>query len=203
MDKLVTCETCGLIQEIQHVPEGSVIKCARCHFQIWRRMPDSRERTLLFSIAAGILYFPSNLYPIVSAEYQGHIIHTTIFQGIASLWQQGQYFIGGLVFCTSILTPALKIIGLIFISLTLNWKKWKRSRTWVYKIVRFVDPWNMLEVFLLAICVSMVEIGEIATIHPGRGVFSFAAVVVLTLLATLSFDSRLLWDSENDNGKNE
>jgi paraquat-inducible protein A len=56
----------------------------------------------------------------------------------------------------------------------------------------------MLEVFLLAICVSMVELGEVATVHPGRGVFSFAAVVVLTLLATLSFDSRLLWDSPTE-----
>jgi paraquat-inducible protein A len=93
------------------------------------------------------------------------------------------------------LTPGLKIIGLIFITLTLDWPHWRKARTWAFKIIRIIDPWNMLEVFLLAICVSMVELGEVATVHPGRGVFSFAAVVVLTLLATLSFDSRLLWDS--------
>lgn len=198
MGRLVACETCGLVQRVRDVPNGSVIKCARCRFKIWHRLPDSRERTLALSIAAGVLYWPSNLYPIVTAEYQGHILHTTIFQGIQSLWQQGQYFIGGLVFCTSLLTPALKIIGLVFITLTLDWKRWQRGRAWVFKIIRIIDPWNMLEVFLLAICVSMVEIGEVATIQPGRGVFSFAAVVVLTLLATLSFDSRLLWDTEED-----
>lgn len=198
MGRLVACETCGLVQRVKDVPNGSVIKCARCRFKIWHRLPDSRERTLALSIAAGVLYWPSNLYPIVTAEYQGHILHTTIFQGIQSLWQQGQYFIGGLVFCTSLLTPALKIIGLVFITLTLDWKRWQRGRAWVFKIIRIIDPWNMLEVFLLAICVSMVEIGEVATIQPGRGVFSFAAVVVLTLLATLSFDSRLLWDTEED-----
>jgi paraquat-inducible protein A len=198
MEQLVACETCGLVQKVGHVPGGSVVKCCRCRFQIFRRLPDSRERTLAFAIAAAVLYFPSNLYPIVTAQYQGHILHTTIFQGIKSLWQQGQYFIGTLVFCTSLLTPALKIIGLIFISFTLRWKRWQRGRTWIFKMIRFVDPWNMLEVFLLAICVSMVELGEIATIHPGRGVFSFAAVVVLTLLATLSFDSRLLWENEED-----
>jgi paraquat-inducible protein A len=156
---------------------------------------DSRVRTLAFSIAALILYIPANLYPIVTAEYQGQHIQTTIFQGISSLFTLHQYFIGSLMFCTSILTPGLKIIGLIFITLTLDWPRWKKARTWVFKIIRIIDPWNMLEVFLLAICVSMVELGQIATIHPGRGVFSFAAVVVLTLLATLSFDSRLLWDS--------
>jgi paraquat-inducible protein A len=195
MDKVVACQTCGLVQEVGEVPKGSVIKCARCNFQIFHRQADSRRRTLALSLAAAILYFPSNLYPIVTAEYQGQFTQTTIFQGITSLWHDGQYFISGLVFCTSIFTPALKIIALIFITFTLNWSRWRKARTWAYKMIRWIDPWNMLEVFLLAICVSMVEMGEVATVHPGRGVFSFAAVVVLTLLATYSFDSRLLWDS--------
>lgn len=198
MEKLVACETCGLVQEVEHVPKNSIVRCARCHFQIFHRRPNSRRRTLAFSIAALLLYFPSNYYPIVTADYQGHTIHTTIFQGIQDLWQQKQYFISSLVFCTSLLTPALKIIGLIFLTLTLNLAGWEKTRTWVYKIIRLIDPWNMLEVVLLAMCVSMVELGELATIHPGRGVFSFAAVVVLTLLATLSFDSRLLWDSPEE-----
>lgn len=201
MDKVVACETCGLVQVVGELPKECVVKCARCNFRIFHRRTDSRQRTLALSIASGLLYFPSNLYPIVTAEYQGHILHTTIFQGIMSLWQQGQYFIGGLVFCTSILTPALKIIGLIFITLTLDWENWKKARTWIFKMIRLIDPWNMLEVTLLAICVSMVEMGAIATIRPGRGVFSFAAVVVLTLLATLSFDSRLLWDSPEEKKK--
>src|SRR5579859_6809966 len=198
MDKVVACETCGLVQEVDEVPLGKVVKCSRCNFQIFHRRPESRSRTLAFSLAAAILYFPSNLYPIVNAEYQGQFVQTTIFQGIKALWEDGQYFICCLVFCTSLFTPALKIIGLIFITLTLDWDRFQKTRAWIYKIIRIIDPWNMLEVFLLAICVSMVEMGEVATVHPGRGVFSFAAVVVLTLLATFSFDSRLLWDSPKE-----
>ncbi len=203
MEKVVACQTCGLVQEVGEVPQNSVVKCARCHFQIFHRHVNSRVRTLVFSIAALILYFPSNLYPIVTADYQGHHLKTTIFQGISSLFGQKQYFIASLVFCTSMLTPAIKIVGLLFITLTLEWTHWRKTRTWIFKIIRIIDPWNMLEVFLLAICVSMVELGEIATIHPGRGVFSFAAVVVFTLLATLSFDSRLLWDSTEEKKRYE
>jgi paraquat-inducible protein A len=198
MDKLVACQTCGLVQEVDDVPKNCVIKCARCHFQIFHRRVNSRARTLAFSLAALILYFPSNFYPIITADYQGQHVQTTIFQGIRSLFERQQYFIASLIFCTSILTPALKIIGLISITLTLGWPKWKKARTWIFKIISIIDPWNMLEVFLLAICVSMVELGEVATVHPGRGVFAFAACVVLTLLATLSFDSRLLWDSPEE-----
>jgi paraquat-inducible protein A len=140
------------------------------------------------------LYFPSNFYPIVTAEYMGQHSETTIFDGISALFTKGQYFIASLVFCTSILTPALKIIGLLFLALTVHWRAHPKLRTWVYKAIQAVDPWNMLEVYLLSILVSMAEMGEIATVHPGAGVFSFAAVVALTILATVSFDSRLLWD---------
>src|SRR6185369_5693418 len=144
VDKLVACQTCGLVQTVDNVPEGSVAKCARCHFSIVHRRIDSRSRTLAFSLAAAILYLPANLYPIVTAFYQGQHTQTTIFQGIKSLWEGGQYFISALVFCTSMFTPALKIIGLIFIAATIEWPYWKTARTWTYKIIRIIDPWNML-----------------------------------------------------------
>jgi paraquat-inducible protein A len=202
MDKVVACETCGLVQEVDNVPRGAVAKCARCNFRLVHRRIDSRTRTLAFTLAAGILYFPSNIYPLVTAEYQGQFVQTTIFQGIRVLWHDGQYFISGLVFCTSIFSPALKIFGLFFIALTLDWKSLQKTRAWIYQVIRIIDPWNMLEVFLLAIGVGVIEMGEVATIHPGRGVFSFAAVVVLTLMATLTFDPRLLWDTPEER-KNE
>ena len=203
MHSIVACETCGLVQEVEPVPKGAVARCARCHFQLLHRKPNSRMRTFVFALAAFILYFPSNIYPIVTAEYHGLHSETTIFQGIHSLFKDGQYFIAGLVLCTSILSPALKIIGLLFISITLNWKGWEQARTWTYKVIRVIDPWNMLEVFLLAIGVSMIELGRVATVHPGAGVFSFTAVVALTLLATLSFDPRLIWDSPQDKERYE
>jgi paraquat-inducible protein A len=200
---LVACQTCGLVQEADVVPRDSVIKCARCNFRVFHRRANSRTRTLAFSLAALILYFPSNFYPVVTAGYQGQHSQTTIFQGITSLYAHKQYFIASLIFCTSILTPLLKIIGLIFITLSLGWPNFKKTRTWIYKIIRIIDPWNMLEVFLLAICVSMIEMGEVATVHPGRGVFAFAVAVVLTLLATLSFDPRLIWDSPEEQKRYE
>lgn len=203
MDTVVACETCGLVQQVDPMPKGAVALCARCHFQLAHRKPNSRMRTFAFSLAALILYFPSNFYPIVTAEYHGLHSETTIFRGIRSLFEERQYLIAGLVFCTSILSPALKIIGLLFISTTLNWKGWERARTWTYKVIRVIDPWNMLEVFLLAIGVAMIEMGRVATVHPGAGVFSFTAVVALTLLATLSFDPRLIWDSPGEKRRYE
>lgn len=194
-EQVIACETCGLVQKVGPMPEGSVALCARCEFKLYHRLAGSRAKTLAFSLAALILYFPSNFYPIVTADYHGQHSETTVVQGVKALFHHQQYFIACLVFCTSLLSPALKILGLIFIPLTLDWPRARKARTWVYKIIRVIDPWNMLEVLLLAIAVSMIEMGQIATVHPGRGVFSFTAVVALTLMATLSFDPRLLWES--------
>lgn len=198
MDKVVACQICGLVQRVPPLTRSSLAKCARCDSRLERRIPNSRNRILAFSFAALVLYFPSNFYPIVTAECMGQHSETTIFDGISSLFAKGQYFIASLVFCTSILTPALKILGLLFLALTLDWRGYPKVRTWVYKVIRWVDPWNMLEVYLLSILVSMAEMGQIATVHPGPGVFSFAAVVVLTILATVSFDSRLIWDAAQE-----
>ncbi|HEV2392667.1 MAG TPA: paraquat-inducible protein A [Verrucomicrobiae bacterium] len=203
MEKLVACQTCGLVQRVQPVPDGSVARCARCNFVLVHRRRYSRMRTLVFSLAALLLYFPSNFYPLITAEYHGMHSQTTIFQAIRSLFSYQEYGIGTLVFFTSILSPALKILGLLFICVTLDWQRWKKARTWIYQVIRIIDPWNMLEVFLLAIAVSMIEMGRVATVHPGRGVFSFTAVVALTLLATLSFDPRLLWDTPEEKRRYE
>lgn len=200
MENLVACETCGLVQLLPELRPETVALCARCRFKLVHRRFNSRWQTFALSLAALVLYFPSNFYPLVTASYMGNHAQMRIFDGIKALFNSGQYFIGSLVFCTSILTPFLKIIGLLFLSLTLPWERARRARTWIYRAIRWIDPWNMLEVYLLAVMVSMVELGEIATIHVATGVFSFAAVVVLTLLATLSFDPRLLWDSAE--GKN-
>ncbi len=195
MGEIVACQTCGLVQRMEPAPAGTRATCARCGFELYRRKPDSRSRTLALSVAALILYVPANVFPIVTTEYWGMEEKTTILQGVSGLFRQGNYFVGALVFCTSILTPALKIIGLLLLCATLKWKRWKTFRTWTYKVIQVIDPWNMLEVTLLAMLVTIAELGNLATVHPGAGVFSFAAVVVLTIGATISFDPRLVWDA--------
>ncbi len=201
MEPLVACHTCGLIQRLTPPPAGARATCARCGFEVYRTKPDSRSRTLALSLAALILYVPANLFPIVTTDYWGMEEKTTIYQGVFGLFRQGTYWVGSLVFCTSILTPALKIIGLLLLCATLSRPGWRRFRTWTYKVIQIIDPWNMLEVTLLAMLVAIAELGNLATVHPGAGVFSFAAVVVLTIGATLCFDPRLVW--ERKEGRDE
>ncbi len=144
MDKIVVCGTCGQVQAMAPRPRGVVAKCARCRFAIHPRKTDSRRRTLSLGIAALILYFPANLFPITKTEYMGTVTKTTIFDGIQGLFQKGNYFVGALVFTTSILTPAIKIIGLLFLSATIGWPRWLRFRTRCIALSRSSIPGTSL-----------------------------------------------------------
>ncbi len=198
MDKVVVCGTCGLIQSMPPPPRGAIARCARCRLALHPRKINSRKRTLALGLAALILYFPANLFPITKTQYMGTTTKTTIFDGIQGLFQKGNYFVASLVFTTSILTPAIKILGLIFLAASVGWPRWKKFRTRLYRTIQIVDPWNILEVTLLAILVAVAELGKIATVHPGAGVFSFAGVVILTIWATVTFDPRLIWDVDEE-----
>jgi paraquat-inducible protein A len=194
MAEVVACQTCGLVQRVGRLPKGWAARCARCGFRVLARKSNSRTRTAALALTALILYFPANFFPIVTTQYWGAEEKTTIFDGIRGLFQTGSYVVGSLVFTTSILSPALKILGLLFLSISANSSRLRRVRTCTYKIIQIIDPWNMLEVTLLSMLVAVAELGRIATVHPGAGVFSFGGVVIFTILATLTFDSRLVWD---------
>jgi paraquat-inducible protein A len=101
-----------------------------------------------------------------------------------------------IVFLASIAIPLLKLAGLLslVVAARFNLGRGLRSRTRLYRLIDVVGPWAMLDVFLLAVLVALVKLGQIATILPGPGLIAFTAVVVLTLFASASFDPRLIWE---------
>jgi paraquat-inducible protein A len=107
-----------------------------------------------------------------------------------------------LVFAASIIIPLLKLLGLFFL-VSNRGQRWKKLRTRVHKTICQIGPWAMLDVFLLAVMVALIRFGKFATVIPGPGIFVFASVVVLTILASSSYDPRLIWKEEiHEHGKN-
>ena len=111
----------------------------------------------------------------------------------AASGRNGDYAIAAIVFLASIFIPLLKLLGLFFLVATtrLRWAGGKMLRTRIYRVIESIGRWAMLDVFVLAILVSLVKLRSLATIIPGKGALAFAMVVVCTLLASASFDSQL------------
>jgi paraquat-inducible protein A len=108
--------------------------------------------------------------------------------------------IGVVVFLASIAVPFLKLLTLFYLVATVKLRSaaWRRQRTWIFHGLELIGPWAMLDVFVMAVLVALVKLGELATVLPGRGLFSFTAVAVLTMLASTSFDPRLIWERRED-----
>jgi paraquat-inducible protein A len=148
-------------------------------------------------IAAFIFYIPANLLPVTITTYLGSTHSDTILSGVIYFMRTGSWGIALIIFVASIVVPIAKLIILCGLLLSVrrrsNWRP--RERTKLYRITEVVGRWSMLDVFVVTVLVALVRLGYLATIEAGSGVVYFAAVVVLTMIAAMTFDPRLIWDA--------
>lgn len=167
--------------------------------------PKSATATLAFSLTALIFFVPSNLYPFMTIELYGNRNSSTIWGGIMSLVDDGAWPIALIVFLASLVIPVLKLLILFYLALTATNKSNPKLKNQLYNIVEAIGRWSMLDIFLLAVLVSIVKLGRWTTVEPGPGSYLFALVVIFTMLASASFDPQLLWketNAENESTKN-
>lgn len=196
MQTIIACKTCDLVQRIGALQPGATAECCRCGSVIGEPKAGSLGRTAAFSLAALILYAPANVYPILFMHLHGAYSESTVWDGCVSLIKHDQWLVGAIVFLASIVIPLVKLTALFFLVVTAKAgsERGRHERTWMFRIIAAIGPWAMLDVFLLAVLVSLVKLGELATVLPGPGLFAFTAVVVLTTLASASFDPKLIWN---------
>jgi paraquat-inducible protein A len=161
------------------------------------RKPQSVQRTLAWLVAAVVLYLPANVLPVMTtASVLGRESHT-IVGGILELWSTGSRELALIVFIASIAVPLLKIAALALLAWTAQRRSlWRqRERATLYRLIETVGHWSMLDVFVVVLLVGMVRFGVLASVEPEAGLLAFGAVVVSTMLASASFDPRLIWPS--------
>ncbi len=200
---LIRCPGCGLTCSAKiPIRAGLRADCPRCGTQLERRRRHSVGRTWALLLAAAILYLPANLLPIMQATEFFSAVDETILSGVVRLWRGGSYDLAIIVFVASIVVPLLKIGSLAALLISVqrrtNWAQ--RERAKLYRFIDFIGHWSMLDVFVVALLVGLVRFGGFALVLPGGGAVAFAGVVVLTMLASMSFDPRLIWDTPVSGG---
>lgn len=200
----IACATCGLLQRVEPLQPGTAAECERCGSVVVERKSGSLATTFALALAALILYIPANVYPILSMNLQGAYTESTVWEGCVSLARTGQWLVATVVFLASIAIPLLKLCGLLFLVATARFGSviLPRRRLSVHRFIELIGPWAMLDVYLVAILVALVKLDELATVLPGPGLVGFTAVVVLTILASASFDPAQIWkDTEEPHGR--
>ncbi|MET3441009.1 paraquat-inducible protein A [Variovorax paradoxus] len=171
--------------------------CGRCGTRLYTRKPYSLNRTWAFLIAACIMYIPANLLPVMITRTLFGAQYDTILSGVIYFWVSGAYGLAAIIFIASFLVPLFKLTVLILLALLAqrgsSWRRPERAK--LYHIVEIIGRWSMLDVFVVSLLTGLVQIQGFAVINAGVGIAAFGSVVVLTMLASLSFDPRLTWDS--------
>ncbi|WP_136254348.1 paraquat-inducible protein A [Onishia niordana] len=190
---LTGCPTCGLINRLNAAGSG---RCRRCNERLHDRLPHSLQRTWALLLAATVLYLPANIYPIMITTSFGDTEPSTIIGGVITLWQHGSYPIAGIIFIASVVVPVSKLIAMAWLCLQVprSGDLHGVARTRLYRVTEFVGRWSMVDVFVVAILVALIRADNLMSIAPGAAALAFGAVVVLTMLAAMAFDPRLIWD---------
>jgi paraquat-inducible protein A len=143
------------------------------------------------------MYVPANVLPIMTVYSLGKGQPDTIMSGVIELINYGMMPIAIVVFVASILVPTFKLVGLGLLLYSIQRKQplSARQRTLMYRFIEWIGRWSMLDIFVITILVALVKFGNLATIEAGFGAVAFCSVVVLTMLAAVAFDPRLIWDN--------
>lgn len=158
-------------------------------------------RTWALLSSAFALFIPANLLPVMETGSLFGAQQDTIMSGVIYLWVSGSWPLSALVFFASIVVPLAKLIILTLLASSVQfhatWLPYERTR--LYRMIEFIGRWSMLDIFVVTILAALVRLQSLATIKVGPGAIAFGAVVVLTMLASMAFDPRLIWDNVKEN----
>ena len=190
---LIACHECDLLLRIPAQPGGGVARCGRCNAVVHRSIPNSIERSLALTLAGLMLFVVANSFPFLAFKMQGLETETTLITGVVDLYKQGMWEISLLVLLTTIVVPLLQLLVLLYVLLPLylNRLPWKLGT--VFRFLHHLEPWGMMEVFLIGILVAVVKLVGMAQIVPGTALWSFALLIVILAAASVNLDPQIVW----------
>lgn len=194
---LTSCHCCGLVQQLPTLPKEQRAVCVRCKTPLSHNQQTSNDLTWALTLSALIFYIPAMLLPMLHLEKLGHTQTSNLLFGIITLLAEGYWFIGTVILLFSVILPLFKLATLLILTTpTLLTILRHQHRASLYRWMEWLGRWGMLDVMIVAILVAFVKLGDLVNITPGTGVVAFGLLVLLNLLASLTFNPHLMWASD-------
>ncbi len=195
--QIFACHNCDLLQTIPITNSRSTILCNRCGSSLYQKKINSLSRSLALILTASILFTVANTFPFLILHSQGQIIESTLLSGSIALYHTGYPFLSALILLTTVIFPAINIIGMLYILLPLKMGIQPFKMRILFRFIKIAAPWGMLEVLLLGVMVASVKLHDLAMVTPGIALYSFILVILtLTTLDTM-LDPHLIWNHVN------
>lgn len=190
----LACAHCDLIQYLPKMKLGETARCIRCNNVLYRNQKNSLNRSLAFAITGLILFIISNLFPLLSLKAMGLTQEGTLFATSLSLLQADRPFLGLLIFLTTIVFPLTTLLGTIYVLIQVKMNRINKYTAPLFRFLRSTDVWGMLEIFMLAVLVSVVKLGDLADVIFGVSLYSFCLLILSLSLLSSSLNPHDVWN---------
>ena len=188
----VLCHLCELLHDDKEH------ECSQCGEKLHQRLPDSLAQTWGYVLAATLFLIPANLLPMMVVTAMGTEDASTIMEGVVYFFHHAEYGLGGVIFIASVAVPVFKLGVIYYLLLVVQFKQHDKAMGGLklFHIIHVIGKWSMLDIFVVAMMVSMVQFQGLATIETGGAAIAFCAAVIFTIIASEKFDPRLMFDNE-------
>lgn len=189
----MACPDCDLIQTIPPLNVGESVSCVRCNATLFRHNKNSIDRSLAFAITGLILYVIANLFPLLSLKALGLLQDSTLLSTAISLFQAERPFLSIILLLTTIIFPATTLLGTIYVLIQVKTDSVNDYTAPLFRFLRSTDAWGMLEIFMLAMLVAIVKLGDLADVIFGVSLYAFVLLIVTLSLLSISLDPHDVW----------
>jgi paraquat-inducible protein A len=193
MESLIACHECDLLHQRRPLPPDGTARCVRCGAVLYRRKQNSLDRVLALTVAGLILFVIANMYPFLTFRLEAQIQETNLITGVKELYQQGMWIVAGVVLLTTIVMPLLELTGMliVLVPLKLRRRPWKLAL--LFRAIRTLRPWGMMEVFMIGILVAAVKLVKMASIIPGTALYAFLILIFVLAASAAALDPHIVW----------
>ena len=203
MNSLMACHECDLLTQVPPLPLRGSAYCSRCGSLLLQSKPNSIERSLALTLSSLVLYAVAISFPFLAMKTGGFEQQSSLVTGVWLLYAQKMNGMATVVLLTCLIFPIMQIVGLIYILLPIYLKRSVPFAIQIFRTINNLQPWSMMEVFMLGILVSLVKLAKLAQIIPGISLWAFV-LLIFTMAAQLSvLDAHQVWEElEATNGPN-
>jgi paraquat-inducible protein A len=191
--ELIACRECDLLHHKRLLQVGEIARCQRCHAVLYRHQPRALERALALLLAALLLYIIAIAFPFMAMQVQGQTREINLLASVMALSQQDRQGLALFTFAILLLAPLLRIGGLLYVLIPLYWHRRPPYAHLAYRVLEWLAPWSMMEIYLLGALVALVKLADMGTILLGSAFWAFLLLVFSMSWAGASLDSHSLW----------
>ena len=194
LEKIVICPNCETLNLKKNLKDNEIAVCHRCGKSLYKKEKFIELKLFSLVISAIIFFIISMFLPVVNIDIIGYEESLRIFNAVFFLFNKGYIFISIFVFFTVFLFPFICLMLYLMSAILLFFKYNKRLLKNFLVLITAMKYWCFLDIFFIAILVSLIKIISYASITFDIGFIAYIIFLSIMFYIVKILGVRTLWE---------